>query len=612
MTKHYLALLIFVFCFISIFSTAQTPQKFNYQAAVRNNAGLVLSNQNVSIRANILADSPTGSIIYSERHAVTTNAYGLVNLQIGGGTILNGSFSTINWQTGTKFIEIACDANGGTNYIVLGATQLLSVPYALYAETSGASGIIGPTGATGPTGISCLSLNDAYNGCSGNGSGNQITVTHNKIDLNLPTTSASDQAMYLSILKGSNAAPASGISISHQQHGHALFAEMTNTSNMHSALKGILKSNNTNTSAFPSAVSGVFDGSGCGVGIWGEITASATTGSGAGLYGMASNNNFGAILSSANYPGLNCKTANASSQAAQIVSANASFTNPSLQVRGWSQFDCSPATASSVIINNLASEPTIAASAAQYGYIGTNSYPWYYLYYMNAIQVSAKETKRDILYLDNPLFEWVMNDLDKIKPSFYKYNIETDDFQPENPSKYRPQYHLGLILDDTPDYLQDNTFSGIDLYALSTMTLTGVKHNRARIKNIEQQLEQQSITDFGKIKMQSGKVVVKYAPDFISKLSEHTIPVVSITPNMPNVNYYISSQSAEGFVLEIEGGGGAAFEFNWVAYAKAKVSDDINAAKEISPDVLSKIKIQNKSDIKNRKNIQQTKVLELK
>ncbi|MDD3877539.1 MAG: hypothetical protein PHT69_13045 [Bacteroidales bacterium] len=611
MTKYFYLLLLLLASSSSLLSFSQPPQMFNYQAVVRNSSGALITNQNVSIQVGIKADSVSGTLLFKERHFVTTNTYGLVNLKVGSGTVVSGNFSNINWQTGSKFIEIACDVNGGTTFTVMGTTQLLSVPYALYAETSGASGVIGPTG---PTGVSCLSLNDAYNGCAGNGSGNQINVLNNKIDIALPASSTADQSMALSIQKGSNASPAYGISISHQQHGHGLFADMTNTANTYSAIKGILRSNNTNTAIHPAAISGIFDGSGCGTGVWGEITSSAATGSGAGLYGMASNNNFGGILSSSSYPGLNCKTGNATSQAAQIVSANSSFTNPSLQVRGWTQMDCSPSTASSILINNLSSEPTIATSAAQFGYIGTNSYPWYYLYYMNAIQVSSKETKRSINYLDKNLLELVIADIDKITPSFYKYNIETDSFMAENPSKYRPQYHLGLILEDTPDYLQDNTFSGIDIYALATLNLAGVKYNRSEIQHIKHQLENQTLTDFGRVQMNGSSIDISFNADFISKLDENEIPVVMITPNSPNVIFYLKNQTSTGFTLEISNA--SFFEFNWVAYARAHttVNETVSYETRISPEILSNIRINSVLKQNQRRLMQRTheNLMELK
>lgn len=608
MNKIYIYLLIIFL--ITEKAQAQSPQMFNYQAVVRNSAGTILANQHVSIQATILAGSPGGQILYKERHNVQTNAYGLANLKIGNGTVVSGTFGTINWQSGSKYLEISIDINNGTNYTVMGTSQLLSVPYALYAETSGASGVIGPTGPTGATGVSCLSLNDAYNGCGGNGSGNQVSVNYNKIDITLPLASTADQGLFMTVQKGSNASPAQGISISHQQHGHALFADMVNPANMHSAIKGILRSNNTNTSAYPSAVAGVFDGTGCGVGVWGEITSSGTTGSGAGLYGIAANNNFGAIVSSLNYPGLNCKTMSATSQAAQIVSGNASYINPAMQVRGWTQFDCSNATASSILFNNLSGEPTIATSAAQFGYIGTNAYPWYYLYYMNAIQVSSKNTKRDINYLDESLSELVINDIDKIKPGFYKYKTETDEYMPEQPARYRPQYHLGLILEDTPDYLQDNTFSGIDVYALSTLSLAGVKYNRQKIENIENKMASQPVFDFGRASMNGKIITVTYKNDFFSQLGCGDIPIVNITPCTPGVGYYIRSQSIQGFTIELSQP--QTFDFNWVAYARGKGTPESKELKPIDAELLKNIRVADKSKVMPLKSKVQDKMMELK
>jgi hypothetical protein len=116
---------------------AQAPQSFNYQAVARDAAGTVLSNQAVSFRISLLQGSATGTNVYSETHAVTTNLFGLVNFAIGGGTIVSGSFANINWAQGPYFAQIELDATGGSTYVIMNTTQLLSVPYAQYAEKSG-------------------------------------------------------------------------------------------------------------------------------------------------------------------------------------------------------------------------------------------------------------------------------------------------------------------------------------------------------------------------------------------------------------------------------------------------------------------------------------------
>ncbi|MCD6019185.1 MAG: Collagen triple helix repeat-containing protein [Bacteroidetes bacterium] len=136
--------------FLLSFNTliAQVPQGFNYQAVARDNSGLLLANQNIGIKLNILQGSAAGSIVYSESHSLTSNANGLINTSVGTGSVLQGTFSAITWSTGIYFMEISMDVSGGTSYVLMGTQQLMSTPYALYAETSGSS-IPGPQGVQG-------------------------------------------------------------------------------------------------------------------------------------------------------------------------------------------------------------------------------------------------------------------------------------------------------------------------------------------------------------------------------------------------------------------------------------------------------------------------------
>lgn len=136
--KH---LILFVSCLLSFASAfAQAPDAFKYQAVVRNSSGNILGNQAVGMQLIIHQGSATGTAVYTETFATTTNAYGLVNLEIGTGTT-SGNFSSINWANGPYFIETAVDINGGTAYSSLGTSQLVSVPYALYAEVAGSAAI---------------------------------------------------------------------------------------------------------------------------------------------------------------------------------------------------------------------------------------------------------------------------------------------------------------------------------------------------------------------------------------------------------------------------------------------------------------------------------------
>ena len=116
---------------------AQAPQGFNYQATVRNSSGALIINQNVLFKFNVSQNSMTGTIVYSENQTATTDDLGQVNLVVGQGTSTTGTFSTINWANGSYYLGI--EINTGTGYVAMGTTQLLSVPYALYAKTSGST-----------------------------------------------------------------------------------------------------------------------------------------------------------------------------------------------------------------------------------------------------------------------------------------------------------------------------------------------------------------------------------------------------------------------------------------------------------------------------------------
>ena len=139
---------------------AQAPQKMSYQAVIRNSSDALLSSTAVGMRISILQTSATGSAVYVETQTPTSNANGLVSLEIGSGTVVSGAFATINWANGPYFIKTETDPTGGSNYTITGTSQLLSVPYALYAATAGnntpgpqgPAGNDGATGATGPQG----------------------------------------------------------------------------------------------------------------------------------------------------------------------------------------------------------------------------------------------------------------------------------------------------------------------------------------------------------------------------------------------------------------------------------------------------------------------------
>jgi hypothetical protein len=121
---------------LSINVIAQTPQKMTYQAVIRNASNTLVASTTVGMRVSILQGSSTGTPVYIETQTPTTNANGLVTIEIGAGAIVSGNFSTINWGTGSYFVKTETDPTGGTSYSIIGTSQLNSVPYALYAANA--------------------------------------------------------------------------------------------------------------------------------------------------------------------------------------------------------------------------------------------------------------------------------------------------------------------------------------------------------------------------------------------------------------------------------------------------------------------------------------------
>ena len=180
MKKLYTLLASFL---ITLALFAQAPEKMSYQAVVRDANNALIMNQAVGMRIQILQGSVSGTTVYEETQTPTSNDNGLVTLEIGTGTIVSGMFGTIDWSTGPYFIKTETDPNGATNYTISGTSQLMSVPYALYAKTSGngvgpqgpagndgidgVDGAIGATGAAGPQGPQGVPGNDGNDGATG-------------------------------------------------------------------------------------------------------------------------------------------------------------------------------------------------------------------------------------------------------------------------------------------------------------------------------------------------------------------------------------------------------------------------------------------------------------
>ena len=110
-----LHILLFV-CLTSIFAFAQAPEGINYQMVVRNFSNQLVTNSNMAIQVQIRQSSASGPLVYQERHVVTTNVQGIVNMVIGNGTVQTGTFATISWGNGPYFAVFGIDFSGGTTY----------------------------------------------------------------------------------------------------------------------------------------------------------------------------------------------------------------------------------------------------------------------------------------------------------------------------------------------------------------------------------------------------------------------------------------------------------------------------------------------------------------
>jgi hypothetical protein len=188
---------------------AQVPNQFNYQAVARNSVGQNIPNANIRVRFTILDGSATGTSVYSEVRVLTTNQLGLFTAPIGGAGAINviGNFANINWATGKKFIKVEVDPLGGTSFTTLGNTEMLSVPYALYA-------VNGKVGPPGPPNV--LNIGDVINSPAGGPAAATITGTSptQTLNLTLPTGANGKNSLIKTIAEPSGVnCPAGGFKL---------------------------------------------------------------------------------------------------------------------------------------------------------------------------------------------------------------------------------------------------------------------------------------------------------------------------------------------------------------------------------------------------------------
>jgi len=165
MKKIFTLLIGISFSMTILNSQVAPPQAFSLKATIKGSNGQQVPNRTIRLRISILQNNTNGIAVYSEYFTPTTDANSQVDLQIGKGTVLSGSFSSIGWSTDLYFLKIEVDVRGGTNYQVLSATQLLSVPYAMYAGKAGSAlDAVTITGNQTITGIKTFSHDLLVNG----------------------------------------------------------------------------------------------------------------------------------------------------------------------------------------------------------------------------------------------------------------------------------------------------------------------------------------------------------------------------------------------------------------------------------------------------------------
>ena len=178
---------------------AQVSEGFSYQSVVRDASGNLLNNQLIGLRMTLLANSALGTADYVETHQVATNGYGVVSISVGSGTVVSGVFNNVDWINNTYFLKTELDISGGTNYVFMGISQILAVPYALHAQT--ASSVLGDNDTSATNEIQQLSI--VGNQLVLDNGGNSVTLS-GTIDLDADPTNElqalniSNDTLYLS------------------------------------------------------------------------------------------------------------------------------------------------------------------------------------------------------------------------------------------------------------------------------------------------------------------------------------------------------------------------------------------------------------------------------
>lgn len=248
------------------------------------------------------------------------------------------------------------------------------------------------------------------------------------------------------------------------------------------------------------------------------------------------------------------------------------------------------------------SDKYIITTNANWGYVGTSSNYFYRMYAGAFTTASRRELKRDITPVESGIAEYVMHDLENMKPSFYKFKDEKDELVEGMETKFRPNLHMGLIVDETPDYILSEDFGGVDIYAAATLGIFAGKYNHEEIKKIKAAVGmsggKMTIQDFGSLSLSGTEKWVEYSSDFAAQLNG-TTPVVTLTGNTEGITLTVVEKTAKGFKVKASSSN-ANLSFDYVAMAKvdagmptenkAEISADLKKGLEIDPSVKQQIR----------------------
>ena len=235
--------------------------------------------------------------------------------------------------------------------------------------------------------------------------------------------------------------------------------------------------------------------------------------------------------------------------------------------------------------SNTFNDPSLFATDL-WGVVGT---PGNSIWEVNSyafVNVSRRETKTQITPVTGALAKLVMEDIDNIQPSFYKYKIEETD-------KPRKHMHLGVVLDESPSYVQGAQFTGIDVYSLATLSLAGVKILKDELSELKSAQgytnEHRTIEDFGNTRLTEAQSWVSFDDVFASDL-QGALPDVFLTPYSKVDGYHIVERTEQGFLVNVDASE-FPVEFGWVAKARVPLKSGNDTNELIPNELMDQIRI---------------------